>query len=153
MIRCTLSALARSASVDPFTNTISLIDIAENLGIEGLQIPDASEQTPAMIAPFGWVFAVFLSRQSSDIPEEFTGRLMIVSPGGREFPGPSQPIDLVTAANARSLTMIPTFPFTTNGLYRLQYQLQKQGKWELASELLVPVTVSKREENTEARSK
>ena len=142
MARCTASLLARSVSVDPFTNTLSAIDIAENLGIGAAEIPAASEEAPNLITPFTWVFVAFFLRDDLAVPEEFTGRLTILSPKGRAFPGPEQRIDLAGATNARSLTVIPSFPYTGNGVYRLRYELRRSDQWLTVSECPVPVTVT-----------
>lgn len=142
MAQSTTSLLARSVSVDPFTNSITIIDIAENLMIEASEIPTATVDAPYLIAPFAWVFIAFFRRDEIGTPEDIKGRLVIMSPQGCEFPGPEQRIDLVNAANGRVLTMIPRFPYTGNGIYRFCYQVLRDAKWQTASEFSVPLTIT-----------
>lgn len=142
MPRCTTSLLARSVSVDPFTNTLTAVDIAESLSIGAAEIPSASEETPHFITPFSWVFLALFLRDDLSIPEEFTARSAILSPKGRVFPGPEHRMDLATATNSRSLTMIPSLPYTGNGVYRLRYEIFRNGAWLTVAECPVPVTVT-----------
>ncbi len=143
MAYCSTSLLARSVAVDPFTNTITAIDIAENLTIEVSEAPTATEEAPYLIQPFRWVFIALLWRDEASTPEgDVTGRLVIISPHGREFPGPEQRLDLVDAPNGRVLTLIPAFPYTGNGSYRLRYQVLRGGNWQTVSEFTVPLTIT-----------
>ncbi|MGH9438173.1 MAG: hypothetical protein ACRD22_09825 [Terriglobia bacterium] len=143
MAYCSTSLLARSVAVDPFTNTITAIDIAENLTIEVSEAPTATEKAPYLIQPFRWVFIALLWRDDASTPEsDITGRLVIVSPQGREFPGPEQRLDLVDAPNGRVLTMIPAFPYTGNGPYRFCYQVLCGSNWQPVSEFIVPLTIT-----------
>jgi hypothetical protein len=150
MARCTVSLLTKSVSVDPFTNTLTAIDIAESLVITASEIPTASEANPHLIRPFNWVFLAVFTRDDLATPEEAVGRLTILSPQERAFPGPEQRIDLATAENARSLTMIPSFPYTGNGVYRLRYEVSRNEKWQTVSECLLPMAIKSESDVTTA---
>jgi len=141
MARCTVSLLARSVSVDAFINTLTAVDIAENLSITAEEVPAASEADPHLISPFNWVFLAVLLRDDLAVPEEVMGRLTIMSPQGRAFPGPEQRVDLASVENARSMTMIASFPYTGNGVYRFCYEVCRNDKWHTVSECLVPMTI------------
>jgi hypothetical protein len=144
MARCTASLLAKSVSVDAFTHSLTAIEIAENLSIEAPEAPSASEEAPHLISPFAWVFVALFLRDDIAIPEDLIGRLTILSPKGRAFPGPEQRIDLATASNARSLVLIPAFPFTGNGIYRLRYEIRCGDEWRFAAECPLPLTIRAR---------
>ena len=81
-------------------------------------------------------------RDNLAVPEDLVGRLVIQCPTGHSLPGPEQRIDLVTAANARSLTTIPAFPYTGNVLYHLRYELRRGEEWVTATEYLLPRTIA-----------
>lgn len=147
MPRCTVALLARSVSVDPFTNSLTAVEVAENLNVEAPELPPNLDEAPHLIAPFSWVFIALFLREDLAVPEDLVGRLNILCPDGRAFPGPEQRIDLVNAPNARSLTMIPAFPFCGNGLYRFRYEIRVNNEWSAVTEYPLPLTMSVRTED------
>jgi hypothetical protein len=142
MARCAVSLLAKSVSVDPFSNALAVIDIAENLVVVAPEVPNASEETPHIVSPFSWVFVVLLARSDPNSPEELKMRLTIVSPNGREFPGTEQRVDLATAGFARTFIVIPGMPYTGNGVYRFRVETAFESEWRPIAESQVPLSIS-----------
>jgi hypothetical protein len=144
MARCTNLLLARSVSVDPFTNSLTIVDIAEGLKIEATEPPKASEESPLSVGPFGWVMVALLQRDDPNVAENPIIRISIVSPRGREFPGPDAQIDLTTASNARNLALMPSFPYTGDGVYRFLLKTSRNSDWITIGEFTLPMTITVR---------
>lgn len=142
MAVCNTSFLARSVSQDTFSNEITAVGLAEGLAVAASERPVASEEAPILISPFNWVFVAFLHRDDPDEPEELACRLTIVSPHGREFPGPELRVDLVTSGAARNLTMIPGFPYTGDGTYQFYFQARRDGEWVTLGKYALPMSIT-----------
>ncbi len=148
MARCTDLLVVKSVSINPFNNALTLVDLAEALNIEASEEPTASADSPLLVAPFDWVVVALLQRDSLGVPEDVTGRVTIVSPHGREFPGANTRVDLVTHGNARNLSLMPAFPYTGNGVYRFLFQVLHNDEWNTAAEFSLPITISVRRQET-----
>ncbi len=142
MAYCSALLLAKSVSLDAFSKSVSIHDVAEDVVIDTAAAPTVSEEAPGNAAPFGLVAVGMLRRDNAEVAEEPIGRLIIVSPKGREFAGPEMTIDLRTAGLARTFSSIPELPFTGDGIYGFRLQLKTQDKWTTVKEFTVPVKVT-----------
>jgi hypothetical protein len=127
MARCLTAFLARSVAIDPFTNALTVHDIAESLQVETTEPVVGTNSVPQPIAPFGYVFVVFVERSNRDVPEEPTGRVVVFDPAEHELAATPVRIDLKTALSARNLTLMPVFPYTGAGYYNIRMDLFDEG--------------------------
>ena len=142
MARHTFSLLTRSVAVDPFTQGLTLHDIAEGIVIGSpVPVPPMNGDAFLLIAGFDWVFVSLVSRSSNETPEEPAGRITIVGPNDRPFDGPEFKLDLINGPSTRNFTKISNFPYVGDGEYRFQLQIQRADGWTVLGEHAVAVTV------------
>jgi len=120
---------------------VSIHDVAETLNIEATAALIASEEHPAAVAPFGWVAVAMFRRDDPDVSEDLVCRLTIISPKGREFSGPDSKVDLQSSGLARFFSLIPTLPYTGDGIYTLRAEIKRETAWVIVREFTLPIRV------------
>ncbi len=138
MARHVFTILCRSVTTDVFSNSLSLVDIAEQLGAQQNVLPQFEVDQPAVLGPFDWVLVTALQRSDVAIPEEFKSRVVIALPTGEALPGPESVVDLKSGLAARNLTKIPVLPYRSDGIYRFQFQVLVESTWTVLGEYVVP---------------
>lgn len=139
MAKHVFTILCRSVATDMFSQGLTLVEIAENIGMGA---PPLSNEQQLIGIPFDWVLVTLLQRSDHDRPEEFSSRVVIVLPNGDVLPGPELKVDLKSGHSARNITKFPALPYRENGLYRFQFQAYVASEWTTMGEFCVPVSTT-----------
>jgi len=137
--RHAFTILCRSVATDTFSTGLTLVEIAESLGLGAP--PSVSDKRQVIGLSFDWVLVTLVQRSVPDVHEEFNSRVAIVLPNGDVLPGPELKVDLMTGYSARNITKIPVLPYVGDGLYRFQFQAYVGSDWNTLGEFIVPVAV------------
>jgi hypothetical protein len=138
MPRHMLSVLCRSVALDPFTNLLSIAEVAEELTVtlaEPLPNGLGPHTLPVVQAATPAVFVTLVQRSDRTVPEELMTRVTLVMPDGGELGGQELPMDLKSAQTARNLAQVSAIPYKGDGLYKLRFQVRNNANaWETLGE-------------------
>lgn len=125
------------ASVDRYTNTITLTNILEEISLdESAELVEAQKLgKPILIQP-GFTFASLWERSDPDLPEKAQARVTLVSPIGKQLGRAEFTLDLLVARRSRGLNRFNHFPFAGFGEYKFQLHVRpyENKKWSRAGE-------------------
>jgi hypothetical protein len=142
MARVIFSVFCRSASVDRFTNNLSLFDVIEGLNIQAIgDVPEVFDKTPSLPGLDAAHIVLFMRNDPAQ-PESPTVRVTLQFPNGSVLAGPEQELDLKTSETSRLLTRFNGLPYAGNGTYRLLTQMKSDGQWTTLHEYPINVQLS-----------
>lgn len=128
------------ASVDRFTNAITLTHLIDEIGIpEGIEVKDPAK--PQFIQP-GFAFVSMWERSDLSKPEKkLDVKLTFVGPEARKVTGLQFSVDLGASARARNVSRFSQFPFVGLGRYTFQLHIREDGKerWKKIAAVDLPV--------------
>jgi hypothetical protein len=138
MIEHVWSVLCSRAILDRDTNSVSLIDIVEEITIQGPVLPSEEGGTSAFTITMALVS--LWRRDPEDQPTKGQARVLLFAPNGeplKEFSVYS--IDLSEKLRMRAFGNIPVFPFRGPGSYHFSIQLQDEREEEWKEVASIPL--------------
>jgi hypothetical protein len=136
MPRLNLLVAAQFASVDQFSNGLSLTNVVDEITVpHDLKVPKKGSAHP--IGP-GFVVVTVWSRLKAGREEKLTGRLRVLSPSGRELAVGSFTA-LMVKRRLRHISRFAVFPYTGTGDYKIQAQLLSGRRWREVGNLTIDV--------------
>lgn len=132
MLRHVFSVACQSASVDQFSNTLSMHNTLERVNVQSptqLQITDP----PVGIAFEATIVSVWYN--DGEIDEESKQRITLLAPDGRTF-NPHDAAMIVKASQVhRMIAKIQALPYFGSGRYWFEVSLFKKHGWEPVAKL------------------
>lgn len=139
MIRHVFSVVCQSASVDQFSNSLSISNVIEHVQAQSV-VP-----VPVLDPPHGMPFectvlSLWFNDGSTD--EESKQCITLIAPDGRRF-NPNEAAMLVRSGQMhRMIAKVPALPYFGNGRYWFEIALRVGKHWEPAALLPFTITVS-----------
>lgn len=125
------------ATVDRFTNAVSLVNVVEELRFPA-STPEPDPAKP-LHAP-GLIVVSHWTRNDSAKPEKARAKLVFLGPRSKKPLGQSEfDIDLSTFMRARQLSHLQAFPYVGPGSYFIEVHLQSGTKWRRLSRTWIEV--------------
>lgn len=125
------------ATIDRFSNTVSLINVVEELQFPA-EIPEPDPSKP--LSAQGFTVVSHWMRESSATPERAKARLVLIGPKSRKPLGHAEfDIDLEGFQRARQVSHLPMFPFVGLGEYFVEVQIQHGKAWRRLSRTPIEV--------------
>jgi hypothetical protein len=128
------------------TNNVSLIEVTEELKLEGTKRSD-KESTDQSIIPLsvGLVLASLWSRMEDDKPIIGTGRDIMLTPSGKALGEHVFKIDLSNHMRMRTMRNLVNLPIPVkeSGKYRFRTELldDESGTWKAVSNIPLIITI------------
>lgn len=139
------------AIVDQERNTISLIDVLEQINIK---LPDETKNDDApVILPIPMTVASYWQRDTVGVAEHRRTRLTILDPDNHIMVQSEQGVDLTSHERSRNMLYIDKFPFRGEGAYLFVIDVlnEKSNEWDEVA--VVPLEIRKEIENRKETTK
>lgn len=150
MIGHVWSVLCLRSIIDRRTNNISLIDVIEEVTVQGSVPHEPEGKTPAL--PLTLTLVSLWGREPEDQPAKGEVRISLLTPNHKELKDLSvHTLDLSEKLRMRMFNNSPFLPFYGPGTYRFRVQVKEEGETEWKEVASVPLNV-KVEEVQEAAS-
>jgi hypothetical protein len=143
------SVACRTSLIDPNTQLISLIEVAEKITLQSdrgkvdVQIGLAQERSnKGVVTPIQMQIVSWWVRSNYDQPESAEGRISLIDPAGSRLFEQPLPIDLLSVTARRFTVNLDQFPLTALGLYWFlveQKHLSKSKKPRWTTETRIPL--------------
>lgn len=130
------------ATVDRFTNSVSLINVVDELAYPA-DTPEPEPQKPMQSQ--GFAVVSHWTRENPDKPEKSKARIVLIGPRAKKPLGNAEfDIDLTSFKRARQVSHLSMFPFVGTGDYVVDVQLQIGAKWKRLNRTTIEVKRSAR---------
>lgn len=138
MVEHIWSVLCSRAVIDRDTNNATLIDVVEQIVINGIPQEPGS---PALILPAMMNLVSLWRREDADRPVQALGRVRLRSPGGDVIKDFTFPIDLQKAPRSRINGKIAGLPVPMAGTYRflVEWRENEDSDWQQVASIPLEV--------------
>lgn len=140
MARHVWSVLCERALVDQDTQSVSMIDVIEELLLEG-ELPAGRVDVPLQAS-----LVTYWTRSAQDAPEQGQSRLRVLSPMGEALAsGKPSDVSLREQTRAQVVSRIDSMPLEGEGVYQLVIDLrgEQDTDWSEAGRVPLEVRVQK----------
>lgn len=130
MIRHIWTVICSKSVIDQDTNSISLLEVLEQLNISGPKLPKKKDKVVTI--PLNFEVVTLWSRVSDDQPCRGNARIILFAPSGKKIKEFKHNVDLTTYKRFRNRVKIIGFPFPESGIYNFQIQIkeEKDSNWK-----------------------
>lgn len=118
------TVVCRKVVIDQSTNTASIFEVMEELGI--FPVPSA-DQVDKVMLPIDFASVSLWARDDPSTGESQTQRIQVLGPSGRELASAEQSFDLDKFSRARNIANVPGLPYSGLGTYTVKVSV-KTGK-------------------------
>jgi len=146
MIRHLWSVLCLRCITDQDTNSLSLIEVLEEITLTGPLLGEGQTAT----SPFPIYLVSLWMRDPEDQPVDGAARLQFLSPLGDVIRSFEHPVELLEKPRLRTRANIANLPFSQSGTYsfRLQVREQETEEWRTVATLPLWVKVESPDSST-----
>lgn len=137
MARLLWTMVCNRAVVDQFTNSVSLIDLIEEIQVP--RPPAQQDKRAKPVIPLRFYVASLWSRSDPNRPERTRSKLHIVAPNGEVLANAEQEINLDSHQRMRGLMPLPMLPVPVEGEYKFIVFQQDGNRWKKMSTTSVMV--------------
>ena len=138
MIRHVWSVFCSKASVDRYSNNVSLFEV-----IESLQFTTAAPFNFPANVPFEGTLVTLWARQRADQPVTGEMRVRLLAPNGDQLGTSTFEIDLNRAVRARTIASISGLRIGGEGVHEIEvaWRVDARADWHVATSLPLEIAV------------
>jgi hypothetical protein len=145
MAQVTLTALCKSAVVDRFSNSLSLLEIVEELQLttnDPTAAAAAAGESVLRVPGVELKFVIVFVRSDDAVPESATARVVIRMPSGQRHIGPETTVELREYRAYRNIGSVTGMPVSGSGLYYFDVEIRDGDAWKFAATYPVKISVT-----------
>jgi len=146
MIKHIWSVLCQQSIVNRDSNNISLIEVIEQLSIEGRVIESESEK-PKLL-PLSFNIVSMWIRENLDEPADSKANVIFLSPRDKELSRKEVHIDLSEYQRFRTISRINGLPFSGYGQYKFVIKVLNEGDWKTVATLPLSILAIKKSKDS-----
>lgn len=141
MIRHVFSVICRYASVDQFSNTLTMAEVVENLSAQSAELLQISNPPVGLPIEASVVSAWF---NDGDRDEETKQRISLVVPNGRVLTPHETSITVKAGQSHRTIAKTPALPYCGDGRYWFEVSILRHDGWDVVARLPFVIQVAVR---------
>lgn len=147
------SVLATKVLIDERTRLVTIIETCDALDILKSEVPDFDPKSKILIVieRIQLILTSFWVRSNYDVPETGELRYVLVTPDGKRFTQPTQPIRLEDNVSFRCMLNFDKLTFRGLGLYLLQVEQKKEGRKRWTRVAKLPLWLRAKEESPKGK--
>lgn len=142
MIKHVWSVLCQQSIINRDSNNISLIEVIEQLSIEGRLI-DSKDEKPKLL-PLSFNIVSMWIRKNLDEPADSKANIILFSPNDKELSRKEVHIDLSEYQRFRTISRINGLPFSGYGQYKFVIKVLKEEDWGTVARLPLSILSSEK---------